>query len=623
MSDSREKFIYCNFENIPDDFDERRSIRLSYEKQPDGFEPNMEVSLQKFIANINFLQPRLRDLLEIAAYIFNADRSFYRGDRNALEYSAWARKLHFFIKVRDIDFWSRPDVGQNLSTALVFMSGDAEYNFTFLPGRSTQITNLFDREDFALTAKPNSQVMLFSGGLDSLAGAVETLEKDANTHLYLVSHRSSQPSTSKTQKALIEALEKHYPKRIHPYKFYCHLRDIRARDENQRTRAFLFTSIAFSLSQSLGLDSIYVFENGVTAINFPKREDMGNARSSRTTHPKTIGLLKSFFSLVADSPFKIFSPFLWHTKAEVIRLLEQHNKSYLLSSAVSCSKTFRNYDTYTHCGECSQCIDRRFAAYALSLEDYDHSGLYTVDILKREISGEVKTLALDYIRASQEYVTWSEDKFALEKINELSDIVEFIDLPEDESICQIHELHKRHGTSVLSAAQRMISQNYRFDQPFINGSLLDYLVNHEFMKDPTVRLVEQISARLNKSIPKTFQRNKPINENDLNDKISGLLANDEALFRREYPAISFALAKTIPDHSSEKYNVLIETKYLRNSTSPSVASEGIAADLTKYPSGCYLLFIIYDPDRAISDDDTFQRAFEEKRPGYCKVFIVR
>jgi hypothetical protein len=75
-----------------------------------------------------------------------------------------------------------------------------------------------------------------------------------------------------------------------------------------------------------------------------------------------------------------------------------------------------------------------------------------------------------------------------------------------------------------------------------------------------------------------FHRIKPVNENDFNDKIEGLLSGI-GLFNREYPSLKFGITKYVPDHSQDE--LLIESKYLRKSTTPSVASQGIAADITQ------------------------------------------
>ena len=68
-------------------------------------------------------------------------------------------------------------------------------------------------------------------------------------------------------------------------------------------------------------------------------------------------------------------------------------------------------------------------------------------------------------------------------------------------------------------------------------------------------------------------------------------------------------------------SLLIEAKFIREKTSPSKVSEGIAADITKYPKDKFILFVIYDPDRGISDDILFRSDMENKRD--CKVAIIR
>ena len=66
---------------------------------------------------------------------------------------------------------------------------------------------------------------------------------------------------------------------------------------------------------------------------------------------------------------------------------------------------------------------------------------------------------------------------------------------------------------------------------------------------------------------------------------------------------------------------MIESKYIRKATTPSKASDGIATDLIKYPTESFILFLIYDPDRAIKDDTVFTNDFE--RAGRCKILIAR
>jgi hypothetical protein len=74
-----------------------------------------------------------------------------RGNNDALEYHSWSRELNFIIKVRDIDFWSKQTIGQSLSTALTFVSGDKSYTFTFVSGGADiGQSSLFDNVNISL-----------------------------------------------------------------------------------------------------------------------------------------------------------------------------------------------------------------------------------------------------------------------------------------------------------------------------------------------------------------------------------------------------------------------------------------------------------------------------------------
>ena len=211
--------------------------------------------------------------------------------------------------------------------------------------------------NFGWRASQDLDVALFSGGIDSLAGVLNHLET-TNEQVCLVSHQS-QPGTVRTQRQLVEALKNHYPGRVSHYKFECHLKGIRAVEETQRSRAFLYTSIAFAIAQAYGQEGFSVYENGITGISFPRRADLAEARASRTTHPRTIYHLKQLFSLLGECEMQIHLPFLWKTKTDTLALLRAGQHPELIPSSVSCSKTFQNLGQATHCGGCSQCVDRR------------------------------------------------------------------------------------------------------------------------------------------------------------------------------------------------------------------------------------------------------------------------
>lgn len=595
------------------------SLRLDYRPE---YEPNVRIGLPLFVEQLTHVPPRLLDLLEIAAYVYCADRQTDRGAKDAVEYHGWSRSFEFHVKIRNIQFWSTPGIAGKLNAAVSYLSGDRAFTFQFEPGHETAPTSLFDMAGLSLNNPRGWRVVLFSGGLDSLSGVYHTLHSGSEK-LCLVSHRSSQPQIGRTQDQLVQALQREFPNRVQHYKFYCNLTGRRAAEETQRTRMFLYASIAASIAATGNLTELSIFENGVTSLNFPRRQDLLNARATRTTHPKTIALLEDVFSAVSTKKFHIRTPFFWKTKADVVSLLQSDGGAELIPSAVSCSRTFLSIGSATHCGECSQCVDRRFASYAAGVEEIDDSVPYATDFIRQPFShAEARTTAVDFVRQARDFAKWNSDHFAAELFSSVTDVLDYVGAGNDEqATAALATLCQRHGRQVMAALERIRAKHDRLDEQIIAGSLLSLIASREYLKPPVARLVEAVCNRLSTALPLAFQTTTPTSEADLNDKISAILAAAGPKFAREHPTVQFGLAKTTADHAASMADLVIETKYLRGSTSPSRASDGIAADLTKYASGAHILFLVYDPQRSISDDATFCEAFE--RRGGCTVHIVR
>jgi hypothetical protein len=131
----------------------------------------------------------LVDLLEIASYVYSADFSTKRGgtwyDDGTTE--SWDRDFLFVIPVREPDFWGSEEVNQALVDVLEFISGE-RFRFVFVKLRKER-----KKQQYLTYGGETAQfvgvdrVHMFSGGLDSLAGAVQ--EAAAGGRLVLVSHR--------------------------------------------------------------------------------------------------------------------------------------------------------------------------------------------------------------------------------------------------------------------------------------------------------------------------------------------------------------------------------------------------------------------------------------------------
>lgn len=173
---------------------------------------NITTRFDKFIDTPQELPDRIIGLLHIASYVFCADRCADRGKRDSLSNSSWSRSWVFEIPVLDYVFWSSLHVTNALSAALVFMTGDKSFEFHFTKATREPLktedyqTTLFSKNGLNIQRGKNIDVMLFSGGLDSLAGAIDRLNTFPDRQLFLINHMSNN-RTIRTQRNLIEKLK--------------------------------------------------------------------------------------------------------------------------------------------------------------------------------------------------------------------------------------------------------------------------------------------------------------------------------------------------------------------------------------------------------------------------------
>ncbi|PYX75466.1 MAG: hypothetical protein DMG72_07245 [Acidobacteria bacterium] len=161
------------------------------------------------------LSTRLVDFLEIASYVFSADCATRRGtdwtDDDSTE--PWGRDFAFVIPVREPDFWGTAKITDVIEEVLGFLSND-RYSFTFVPLERDRAEQQPYFEFGDLRNWPfhsPERVLMFSGGLDSLAGAVETAT--GGGRLVLVSHRPVSTLDSR-QKKLFTELQKQFPDQL-------------------------------------------------------------------------------------------------------------------------------------------------------------------------------------------------------------------------------------------------------------------------------------------------------------------------------------------------------------------------------------------------------------------------
>ena len=387
------------------------------------------------------------DLLDLAAYVYCADQSIARGTTRDEHFGAsWRRVLHFAVPVRLPDLWNRPEVREALMRALSFLSED-EYHFTFEPFRNPPQFDAyikFANDRFGGTVE---EVALFSGGLDSLAGAVQRAVTERR-QLLLVHHRSN-PKTDPAVQGLVRELMLRAPWKPPIYMPVRLNKDQNLTSEStQRTRSFLFAALGATAAFVLGHDRVSFYENGVVGLNLPPSAQMVGARASRTTHPRVLRRLETLLSLVADRPFKIDNPFLWQTKAQLIRRVADAGCGDLIGLTLSCAYARSATSEQPHCGVCSQCIDRRFAVLAAGQAAHDPAAGYRVDLLTgARGAGRDQTMLAVYAQTAAEVAEMRPAEF-FGRFGELSRVVGEVGESPEVAARKAFELYREHGREV-------------------------------------------------------------------------------------------------------------------------------------------------------------------------------
>jgi 7-cyano-7-deazaguanine synthase in queuosine biosynthesis len=412
----------------------------------------------------------LVDLLEVAAYVYCADQLVSRGGPTARKLGAeWRRDLRFVIPVRAPDRWSSSEVSGSLERLLSFMSEET-MRFEFVRAKDPPSpSNYFDyrADEGQADSAAADEVILFSGGLDSLAGAVDRL-CSGSSRVLLVSHRSS-TKIAERQNYLAREFAKRYRDRVLHVPVQINKHTTRAVESTQRTRSFLFGSVAAVVARVAGTNRLALFENGIVSINLPIATQIVGAAATRTTHPRVMRDLAGFLSALLNQELIIENPFLWKTKTEVAALLRESGHADLARHTVSCSRVHRMSRLHTHCGCCSQCLDRRFGTLAAGLVDDDPPEMYETDLLTGPRDGDDRTMAEAYVRHGLELQTLTDRGFMSRFGVEVARVVASApNMSADAAARAMIDLHRRQSIALVS----VLEGGYRQHAPQLAKQLL-------------------------------------------------------------------------------------------------------------------------------------------------------
>lgn len=304
-----------------------------------------------------------QELLRLAVGVYLVDRTEPRPGLG------WSRDLALAIPVADPEAWrNRAPAVQAL---LDFLTGD-RWNLSFRRFRGAPITRARAEHRSA-----HDLVSLFSGGMDSFAGAVRAVHEGANPRL--VGHWNWAPIHHSQEGALtaVETLTGTRPD-------FISVRIGRASqaageavgsETSSRSRSLLFLAIGAAVASGTRAREVWVPENGWVSLNVPLDGSRRSSLTTRTTHP---GLLDELGGLVADlgMDLRFRNPWEGSTKGDLVRWVADRwgteSAAAAFAATDSCAKSgmrFHRLRPDTHCGVCYACLVRRAAFIAAGVQD--------------------------------------------------------------------------------------------------------------------------------------------------------------------------------------------------------------------------------------------------------------
>ena len=394
------RYILCgnaSAKGVSEDPERDLRLRLSGKEGKGNITLRIEDVHRKMFQTVPSL---FNDLLEVATYVYSADQVIRRGADDVDTFGdGWRRDLHFVVPVRNPDFWNSAQVQEVLCATLGFLSDD-QYQFDFIKlDQDHPFQEYLGFDDTQQMYRKPEQVVMFSGGLDSLAGAIDEVVNQRRRVL-LVTHKSTNKLNKRHQtleNLLAEKANGNAPPRIsvrvHKSKELNH-------EYTQRSRSFLYVSIGATIAKMLGLNSVRFYENGVISLNLPVCAQVVGGRATRTTHPRVMKGFQNIISLVAGEAFTVENPYIWKTKADVVKVITDAGCEDLIRHSMTCTHTWEMTNQHTHCGGCSQCIDRRFAVLAAKADQYDPVDHYKFDVFTQSRDDQDKKKNVDKIMAA-------------------------------------------------------------------------------------------------------------------------------------------------------------------------------------------------------------------------------
>jgi 7-cyano-7-deazaguanine synthase in queuosine biosynthesis len=302
----------------------------------------------------------IADLIDLAVAIHATDRLTIQ------QLQKEQTRIYVVLPVRHPELLSTTSFQGKLSSLLEWATG-SRWLFDFR--KRLDSGRIIEQQHLLLSTAPYvSEVTLWSGGLDALAGLYTRL-KTSHELSFMLFGAGSNDNVLARQKHVFKALQHSFPNRLNLCQFPIRFFDSKQHQKNKipRARGVVFTLLGAACAYLMGQRVLYLYENGIGAINLPYRKSAVGLDHSRSVHPRTLLKVSDIISELLGEELKVQNPFLFWTKSEMCKALAEDGKIDLPPLTKSCDSPHRQQPI--QCGYCSSCILRKQALAASTIED--------------------------------------------------------------------------------------------------------------------------------------------------------------------------------------------------------------------------------------------------------------
>lgn len=323
------------------------------------YEERTQDFFKKILFNFNSIDSKIFDLVEIMSHVYFTDIFTKRSKKN---------KLDIPVPVINLIFWAEKK--SEIEKLLNWVS-EEQFNITFIQ----RADNLSDQYN-CLPLQSFNKTSLFSGGLDSLAGAFYNYNSGSNDD-YLGFVNKNEEGTKQRKIAT-------FYREVFKSSNEIIIMDKPSGNKEhyiQSTRSLLYLALAIFKSHVNGSNEAKLFENGVLSLN----PELSNRYTTKTTHPKTIYMFNKILHDINQNLI-IKTPFVFKTKGEILNVMDLNFKSQI-KDTFTCGQS-RTHPERTHkgqCGVCIPCLLRKISLSAFDNEEFDSKYQYDYNCKLKDI----------------------------------------------------------------------------------------------------------------------------------------------------------------------------------------------------------------------------------------------